>query len=143
MFFSISKHFTTSSKISSTPTVVKLSSFHRLSRVEPWDLKMDLKSHLKMLVDDEKRLHCLENEIKTKTSMSLAQIIKHPPQSITHYQQLNLNTLPQHLLNQTFVLSLHQTLSIPCIFLRYSTHQKGYICLTLYPRKCIPLHKFL
>jgi hypothetical protein len=41
----ISKHFTTSSKIPSNPTVLQLGSFHCLSSVEPWDLTADLKSH--------------------------------------------------------------------------------------------------
>ncbi|GFP93300.1 hypothetical protein PHJA_001474400, partial [Phtheirospermum japonicum] len=33
-------------KIISAPTILQLGSFHRLSRVEPWDLTADLKSHL-------------------------------------------------------------------------------------------------
>ncbi|KAL8225958.1 hypothetical protein R6Q57_018515 [Mikania cordata] len=43
--FPISTHFTTPSEIPSAPTILQLGSFHCLSRVEPWDLKADLKSH--------------------------------------------------------------------------------------------------
>ncbi|PVH66381.1 hypothetical protein PAHAL_1G230400 [Panicum hallii] len=49
VFFSISMHFTTPPEIPSAPTVLQLGSFHRLSRVEPWDLTADLKSHLQTL----------------------------------------------------------------------------------------------
>jgi multisubunit Na+/H+ antiporter MnhC subunit len=35
--------------INFAPTVLQLGSFHRLSRVEPWDLTADLKSHLQTL----------------------------------------------------------------------------------------------
>ncbi|TYK08511.1 hypothetical protein E5676_scaffold323G00400 [Cucumis melo var. makuwa] len=38
VFFPISTHFTAPPKIPSAPTVLQLGSFHRLSRVEPWDL---------------------------------------------------------------------------------------------------------
>ncbi|KAL4316893.1 hypothetical protein AHAS_Ahas15G0330600 [Arachis hypogaea] len=38
VFFSISTHFTATSEILSAPTVLQLGSFHRLSKVEPWDL---------------------------------------------------------------------------------------------------------
>ncbi|RZC16880.1 hypothetical protein D0Y65_009953 [Glycine soja] len=46
VFFSISTHFTAPPKISSTPTVLQLGSFHHLSKVEPWDLTANLKNHL-------------------------------------------------------------------------------------------------
>ncbi len=46
VFFSISTHFTAPPEIPSAPTVLQLGSFHRLSRVEPWDLAADLRSHL-------------------------------------------------------------------------------------------------
>ncbi|RYR49456.1 hypothetical protein Ahy_A07g035960 [Arachis hypogaea] len=46
VFFLISTHFTAPPEISSAPTVLQLGSFHRLSRVEPWDLTANLKSHL-------------------------------------------------------------------------------------------------
>ena len=49
VFFMISTHFTTLPEIPSGPTVLQLGSFHRLSRVEPWDLMVDLKSCLQML----------------------------------------------------------------------------------------------
>nr|GMD96860.1 hypothetical protein Iba_chr15bCG8860 [Ipomoea batatas] len=49
VFFPISMHFTTPPEIPSAPTVLQLGSFHRLSRVEPWDLTTDLKSHLQKL----------------------------------------------------------------------------------------------
>ncbi|KAL0758539.1 hypothetical protein Bca101_074689 [Brassica carinata] len=49
VFFPISTHFTAPPEIPSAPTVLKLGSFHRLSRVEPWDLTADLKSHLQTL----------------------------------------------------------------------------------------------
>lgn len=43
-------HFNAQSKIPSAPTtVVQLSSFHHLSRVEPQDLTVSLKSHLQTL----------------------------------------------------------------------------------------------
>ncbi|PPS08013.1 hypothetical protein GOBAR_AA12630 [Gossypium barbadense] len=44
VFFPISTHFTTPPEIPSAPIVLKLGSFHRLSRVEPWDLTVDLKT---------------------------------------------------------------------------------------------------
>ncbi|KAL0361861.1 UNVERIFIED_CONTAM: hypothetical protein Sradi_3870600 [Sesamum radiatum] len=46
VFFPISTHFTAPPEIPSAPTVLQLGSFHRLSRVEPWDLTANLKSHL-------------------------------------------------------------------------------------------------
>ncbi|XLS71521.1 hypothetical protein HN51_028386 [Arachis hypogaea] len=49
VFFSISTHFTAPPEIPSAPTVLQLGSFHRLSRVEPWDLTANLKSHLQTL----------------------------------------------------------------------------------------------
>ncbi|KAJ7941080.1 ATP synthase subunit alpha (mitochondrion) [Quillaja saponaria] len=49
VFFPISTHFTAPPEIPSAPTVLQLGSFHRLSRVEPWDLTADLKSHLQTL----------------------------------------------------------------------------------------------
>ncbi|KAL3024945.1 hypothetical protein AAZX31_04G152000 [Glycine max] len=49
VFFSISTHFTAPPEISSTPTVLQLGSFHHLSKVEPWDLTANLKSHLQTL----------------------------------------------------------------------------------------------
>ncbi|GKF61950.1 photosystem I P700 chlorophyll A apoprotein A1 [Tanacetum coccineum] len=49
VFFLISTHFTAPLEIPSAPTVLQLGSFHRLSRVEPWDLTADLKSHLQTL----------------------------------------------------------------------------------------------
>ncbi|KAG4168899.1 hypothetical protein ERO13_A12G053150v2, partial [Gossypium hirsutum] len=49
VFFLISTHFTAPSEIPSAPTILQLGSFHRLSRVEPWDLTADLKSHLQTL----------------------------------------------------------------------------------------------
>ena len=49
VFFPISMHFTAPPEIPSAPTVLQLGSFHRLSRVEPWDLTADLKSHLQTL----------------------------------------------------------------------------------------------
>ncbi|KAJ1680541.1 hypothetical protein LUZ63_024237 [Rhynchospora breviuscula] len=48
-FFPISIHLTVPPEIPSAPTVLQLGSFHRLSRVEPWDLTADLKSHLQTL----------------------------------------------------------------------------------------------
>ncbi|KAL1333864.1 hypothetical protein AAHE18_11G134000 [Arachis hypogaea] len=44
-----STHFTAPPEIPSAPTVLQLGSFHRLSRVEPWDLTANLKSHLQTL----------------------------------------------------------------------------------------------
>ena len=49
VFFPISTHFTAPPEIPFAPTVLQLGSFHRLSRVEPWDLTADLKSHLQTL----------------------------------------------------------------------------------------------
>jgi len=49
VFFPISMHFTAPPTIPSAPTVLQLGSFHRLSRVEPWDLTVNLKSHLQTL----------------------------------------------------------------------------------------------
>ena len=49
VFFPISTHFIAPPEISSAPTVLQLGSFHRLSRVEPWDLTADLKSHIQTL----------------------------------------------------------------------------------------------
>ncbi|KAB2080785.1 hypothetical protein ES319_A05G089400v1 [Gossypium barbadense] len=49
VFFPISTHFTAPPEIPSAPTVLQLGSFHRLSKVEPWDLTADLKSHLQTL----------------------------------------------------------------------------------------------
>ncbi len=49
VFFPISTHFTAPPEIPFAPIVLQLSSFHRLSRVEPWDLTADLKSHLQTL----------------------------------------------------------------------------------------------
>ncbi|TKY49015.1 hypothetical protein E2542_SST26440 [Spatholobus suberectus] len=45
VFFPISSHFTAPPKIPSAPTVLQLGSFHCLSRVKPWDLTANLKSH--------------------------------------------------------------------------------------------------
>ncbi|XLT79712.1 hypothetical protein HN873_001465, partial [Arachis hypogaea] len=45
----ISTHFTAPPEIPSAPTILQLGSFHRLSRVEPWDLTANLKSHLQTL----------------------------------------------------------------------------------------------
>ncbi|CAN6476510.1 unnamed protein product [Victoria cruziana] len=56
VFFSISTHFTAPPKIPSAPTALQLRSFHRLSRVEPWDLMADLKSHLQMLYTQSFRI---------------------------------------------------------------------------------------
>ncbi|KAL5130797.1 hypothetical protein HKD37_12G033796 [Glycine soja] len=49
VFFPISTHFTAPPKIPSAPTVLQLGSFHRLFRVEPWDLTANLKRHLQTL----------------------------------------------------------------------------------------------
>ncbi|KAF1876769.1 hypothetical protein Lal_00044220 [Lupinus albus] len=49
VFFPISTHFTAPPEIPSAPTLLQLGSFHRLSRVEPWDLTANLKSHLQTL----------------------------------------------------------------------------------------------
>ncbi|KAG8480820.1 hypothetical protein CXB51_025547 [Gossypium anomalum] len=49
VFFPISTHFTAPPEISFASTVLQLGSFHRLARVEPWDLTADLKSHLQTL----------------------------------------------------------------------------------------------
>jgi hypothetical protein len=49
VFFPISTHFTAPPEIPSTPTILQLGSFHSLSRVKPWDLTVDLKSHLQTL----------------------------------------------------------------------------------------------
>eukprot|EP01018_Ginkgo_biloba_P017850 Gb_02134 [translate_table: standard] len=49
VFFPISTHFTAPPEIPSAPTVLQLGSFRRLSRVEPWDLTADVKSHLQTL----------------------------------------------------------------------------------------------
>ncbi|GFQ05810.1 hypothetical protein PHJA_002725100, partial [Phtheirospermum japonicum] len=49
VFFPISTHFIAPPEIPSAPTVLQLGSFHRLSRVEPWDLTADLKNHLQTL----------------------------------------------------------------------------------------------
>lgn len=54
VFFPISTHFTAPPEIPSAPTVLQLGSFHRLSRVEPWDLTADLKSHLQTLYAPDK-----------------------------------------------------------------------------------------
>jgi hypothetical protein len=51
VFFPISTHFTAPPEIPSAPTVLKLGSFHRLSRVEPWDLTADLKKKKKPPTD--------------------------------------------------------------------------------------------
>ncbi|KAL8266665.1 hypothetical protein R6Q59_004009 [Mikania micrantha] len=56
VFFPISTHFTVPPEIPSAPTVLQLGSFHRLSRVEPWDLTADLKSHLQTLYDQSFRI---------------------------------------------------------------------------------------
>ncbi len=46
VFFPISTHFTAPPEIPFAPTVLQLGSFHRLSKVEPWDLTTNLRSHL-------------------------------------------------------------------------------------------------
>ncbi|CAN6458697.1 unnamed protein product [Victoria cruziana] len=56
VFFLISTHFTAPPKIPSASTALQLGSFHRLSRVEPWDLMADLKSHLQMLYTQSFRI---------------------------------------------------------------------------------------
>ncbi|KAG9438479.1 hypothetical protein H6P81_021572 [Aristolochia fimbriata] len=59
VFFPISTHFTAPPEIPSAPTVLQLGSFHRLSRVEPWDLTADLKSHLQTLYAQSFRIACI------------------------------------------------------------------------------------
>ncbi|KAG4165611.1 hypothetical protein ERO13_A13G086560v2, partial [Gossypium hirsutum] len=56
VFFPISTHFTVPPEIPSAPTVLQLGSFHCLSKVEPWDLTVDLKSHLQMLYTQSFRI---------------------------------------------------------------------------------------
>ncbi|GFQ00420.1 hypothetical protein PHJA_002186000, partial [Phtheirospermum japonicum] len=56
VFFLISTHFTALPEIPSAPTVLNHGSFHCLSRVEPWDLTADLKSHLQTLYTQSLRI---------------------------------------------------------------------------------------
>ncbi|KAJ1681015.1 hypothetical protein LUZ63_023754, partial [Rhynchospora breviuscula] len=55
--FRSSIHLTVPPEIPSAPTVLQLGSFHRLSRVEPWDLTADLKSHLQTLYAQSFRIN--------------------------------------------------------------------------------------
>ncbi|KAL2240779.1 UNVERIFIED_CONTAM: hypothetical protein Sindi_0719100, partial [Sesamum indicum] len=63
VFFPISTHFTAPPEIPSAPTVLQLGSFHRLSRVEPWDLTADLKKPptdaLRPIIPDNACILCL------------------------------------------------------------------------------------
>ncbi|KAL4274850.1 hypothetical protein HN873_069875, partial [Arachis hypogaea] len=63
VFFPISTHFTAPPEISSAPTVLQLGSFHRLSRVEPWDLTANLKKPptdaLRPIIPDNACILCL------------------------------------------------------------------------------------
>ena len=59
VFFPISTHFTAPPKISSAFIVLQLGSFHRLSRVEPWDSRIF------------SRLIILKNPIKLITKISI------------------------------------------------------------------------
>ncbi|XWS49367.1 hypothetical protein CRYUN_Cryun13aG0157500 [Craigia yunnanensis] len=56
VFFPISMHFTIPPKIPSALAILQLVSFHYLSRVEPWDLTTDLKSHLQTLYTQSFRI---------------------------------------------------------------------------------------
>ncbi|KAF1859031.1 hypothetical protein Lal_00000855 [Lupinus albus] len=56
VFFLISTHFTAPPETPSAPTLLQLGSFHRLSRVEPWDLMANLKIHLLMLYTESFRI---------------------------------------------------------------------------------------
>ncbi|KAF8728053.1 hypothetical protein HU200_018629 [Digitaria exilis] len=57
-------HFTAPPEIPSAPTVLQLGSFHHLSRVEPWDLIADLKSHLQTLYAQSFRITRAVNAVK-------------------------------------------------------------------------------
>ncbi|KAK7322209.1 hypothetical protein VNO80_34936 [Phaseolus coccineus] len=62
VFFPISTHFTAPPEIPSAPTVLQLGSFHRLSRVEPWDLTANLKAPtdaLRPIIPDNACILCL------------------------------------------------------------------------------------
>ncbi|KAG5599324.1 hypothetical protein H5410_030694 [Solanum commersonii] len=84
-FFPISMHFTAPPEISFAPTVLQLGIFHRLSRIEPWDLTADLKIHLHTLYTQSfliilasfVLLHCFFSEKRSSRAMGLL-----PPRDI-------------------------------------------------------------
>ncbi|CAA7013032.1 unnamed protein product [Microthlaspi erraticum] len=96
VFFPISTHFTAPPEIPSAPTVLKLGSFHRLSRVEPWDLTADLKSHLQTLYAQSFRITLASSESGPCLSPSVAD---HPLGPATDHRLGKL--LPHQLANQT------------------------------------------
>ncbi|KAK7295983.1 hypothetical protein VNO77_49583 [Canavalia gladiata] len=96
VFFPISTHFTAPPDIPSAPTVLQLSSFHRLSRVEPWDLTANLKSHLQTLYAQSFRITLASSESGPCLSPSVAD---HPLGPATDHRLGKL--LPHQLANQT------------------------------------------
>ncbi|VVA28225.1 PREDICTED: conserved [Prunus dulcis] len=112
VFFPISTHFTAPPEIPSAPTVLQLGSFHRLSKVEPWDLTADLKSHRQKLYAQSFRImlasssgfrplrkiphYCLPQESRPCLSPSVAD---HPLGPATDHRLGKL--LPHQLANQT------------------------------------------
>ncbi|KAK4426202.1 hypothetical protein Salat_1388700 [Sesamum alatum] len=72
VFFPISTHFTAPPKIPSVPTVLQLGSFHRLSKVEPWDLAVDLKSHLQTLYAQSFRITLASSVLPAAVGTELA-----------------------------------------------------------------------
>ena len=79
VFFSISTHFTASPEIPSTPTVLQLGSFHRPSRVEPWDLTANLKSHLQMLYAQSFRITLASSVLPQLLAQSYSILISQIP----------------------------------------------------------------
>ncbi|PPS12483.1 hypothetical protein GOBAR_AA08150 [Gossypium barbadense] len=100
VFFPISTHFTAPSEIPSAPTILQLGSFHRLSRVEPWDLTADLKSHLQTLYAQSFRItfassafaHC--EKFPTAASRKSLGLVSVPVWLIILSDQLLIIALP-------------------------------------------------
>uniref|UniRef100_A0A6N2K9N9 Ribosomal protein S12 n=2 Tax=Magnoliopsida TaxID=3398 RepID=A0A6N2K9N9_SALVM len=89
VFFPISTHFTAPPEIPSAPTVLQLGSFHRLSRVEPWDLTADLKSHLQTLYAQSFRITLASSVLPRLLAQSLL-----PPRGIAPSSFRPLRKIP-------------------------------------------------
>ncbi|GFP90846.1 hypothetical protein PHJA_001228500, partial [Phtheirospermum japonicum] len=62
----------------SAPTVLQLGSFHHLSRVEPWDLTADLKSHLQTLYAQSFRITLASSVLPRLLAQSFRPLRKIP-----------------------------------------------------------------
>src|SRR5690606_9202770 len=87
VFFPISTHFTAPPEIPSAPTVLKLGSFHRLSRAEPWDLTADLKSHLQTLYAQSFRITLASSVLPRLLAQSYPMLIPQIPSLLLLWEQ--------------------------------------------------------